>query len=496
MGSHQFLRHARNYVTASALSGVIAFGSVAVLTRLLTPAEYGIVSVFLSIVSVFSLLLELNYRGAVNRYYLERTTDFPHFLATSLLFLAGLTALNLLWIWLFRETLSGFFRISPTVFYAGVLCAAAQIPWNLNWKILVAQQRSAPYARLSVLRDALVFAAGAGAVLLLTVGVDPLGWLSADPACAPGVTPGDELVCGREMGQIGGMLLVTLAFATWLGIRLGRIAAGGRFVKKHLVYALAFGVPLLPHSLASYLLNFFDRIIVNQLKGEHATGLYAFAYNVGMAMRLVVNAMNQAWLPIFTDLRDRKRYDEIQRVVTDYTRYVLVIALVLVLFAREVATVLADSRYESALPLVPVIVFGYVMVFFYTLCANHSFYLRKTWYISLATLLAGAANVGLNYWLIPIYGFGAAAWTTLASYVLLFVLHLFIAQVVLHEQVVRLGRPLIWLVVAGLVATGYMLGERALDSYLLSLVLLKLPILAAMGLWLWLARRSAARRAS
>jgi O-antigen/teichoic acid export membrane protein len=42
--------------------------------------------------------------------------------------------------------------------------------------------------------------------------------------------------------------------------------------------------------------------------------------------------------------------------------------------------------------------------------------------IPLVTLAAGAANIGLNLWLVPRYGAIAAAWSTLATYALLLIL--------------------------------------------------------------------------
>lgn len=488
-----FFRHARNYLSASAVAGILAFLTVAVLTRLLSPAEYGIVAIFLSIVSVFSILIELNFRGAVNRYYLELIDDFPDFLRTSLCFIALFTISCLGLLALFKTPLAQFFGIAPGIFLLGVACAAMQIPWNLNWKLLVAQQRSGTYAKLSVLRDSLIFAVGAVWVLVLAQSVGPSDLdnpMCVAPRLADGVEigAGDGLICGRQMGVVYGTFCVALVFGALLAFRLARIAARGRFRRKHLVYALAFGVPLIPHALSGFLLVFFDRVIVNQLENEQSTGLYSFAYNIGMAMAMVVTAMNQAWLPIFTGDRREGRYGTIERLARSYSRYVYAIALLLVLFAREIAMVLADERYTAALTIVPVIVFSYVVVFLYTIYANHSFYLRKTWLISAATLIAAGTNVGLNYWLIPKYGYQAAAWTTLGCYLLLFVLHFLTARVLLAERVVRLRVVLPWFFAAAFVAAAYVLLEREMPGYWTTVLCLKLPILLLIGGWLYWTR--------
>jgi O-antigen/teichoic acid export membrane protein len=54
---------------------------------------------------------------------------------------------------------------------------------------------------------------------------------------------------------------------------------------------------------------------------------------------------------------------------------------------------------------------------------NYAFYEKKTKYIAAITIITGVLNVLLNYLLIPKFGYVAAAWTTLISYIVLFLLH-------------------------------------------------------------------------
>jgi O-antigen/teichoic acid export membrane protein len=148
-----------------------------------------------------------------------------------------------------------------------------------------------------------------------------------------------------------------------------------------------------------------------------------------------------------------------------------------------------DQSYFAALPLVPIVVLGYVFVFLYTLFFQYAAYRHRTGLISLNTFIAGFANIGLNYWLIPIYGYQAAAYTTLASFVLLFLLHYLNARVVLREHVLAMGQLLPNL----LLTCGFTLATVLLASsqmpYALSF-LLRLAMLAAAA-WIFLLRKRA-----
>lgn len=482
VGAGGLLRHARNYLSAGAVTAIAGFATVPILTRLLTVEEYGYLGIFNSMVAVFVIVLGLNLHGAISRYYLERTEDFPDYVRTTLSFLGVAIAVELLLAFALREPLGALFEVPGTLFFAVALVAASQVPWQLNWKVLAAQMQSGAYARLNAIRSVAEPVAGIACIIALYL------WQTDAP-----LRFGDDrdpLPLGLHWGQIGGFLLVGLAFAFVLGRRLWQIGAAGRANRAHLRYALGFGIPLMPHTLSAYVLNLFDVIIINMVAGAEPAGLYAFAYAIGAITKSVVSAMNQAWLPVFTDHRTAGRYDKIDRMAGSYARYVYCAALLVVLFAQEVALVLADDRYHVALPLVPVIVFGYVALFLYTLYANHSFFLRRTGLISMATVVASAVNIGLNFWLIPIHGMVAAAWTTLVSYLVLLAMHFITARVVLRERVVPLSRVMPGYLVAAGLALGYVIAADAIEHYWITLLAVKLPLAAGVAFVAWHTRRA------
>ncbi len=234
----------------------------------------------------------------------------------------------------------------------------------------------------------------------------------------------------------------------------------------------------MPHALSGYVLSFFDRVVVQQIQGDAATGLYSFGYDVGGVMAAVITSMNQAWLPIFTGLRDRLSHDEIAANAVQYANRVYLIAFGIVLFSREFALLLGGRAFQEALGIIPVIVISYVVVFLYTLYANYSFYRRQTALISAATIVAAAVNIILNYALIPKYGYAAAAWTTLVSYIVLLGGHYLIARWVLGETVIPIGRLLPGALLA---AAGSSLSVWAESAWSASPILLTLGKLLLVG---------------
>ena len=82
-----------------------------------------------------------------------------------------------------------------------------------------------------------------------------------------------------------------------------------------------------------------------------------------------------------------------------------------------------EARY-----IVAPIMLGYGYKFAYTNYVNVEQYEKKTGIVSVGTLIAAAFNVGTNLIFIPMFGFEAAAYTTLAGFMLLMLIHYFISR--------------------------------------------------------------------
>lgn len=67
----------------------------------------------------------------------------------------------------------------------------------------------------------------------------------------------------------------------------------------------------------------------------------------------------------------------------------------------------------------PPIAAGVFLTSISNLYSNILVYYKKTKYIMFAAIAAAVVNVALNLVAIPLFGYGAAAYTTLASYIIL-----------------------------------------------------------------------------
>lgn len=424
----EFISHTKNYLSAGIFTRALSFISVPIFTRLLLPNEYGILAIFSTITSIFAILLGFNIHGAVARYYYEKSDDFAEFFGSNLLFVLFFNFFAISLMYLFKDSIANFFVIIPYLFIIAIFISALTIPSNMYLAYLQASKKSKKFSLISINKG----------ILSLIVSITWVYLLKEN----------------RYYGKVYSSLLIAIMFAVYMIYNLRKLSKIN-FKLEHIKYSIRFGVPLILHALSGFILAFSDRIIINQLTGSQNTGLYSFAYNVGMVMNIVIMAMNKSWVPIFYENLANKDFKKIDNLAYNYSKYIYFAAIGLILFSKEIVSLMAAEKYHTALPIVPIIVIGYVGVFLYTLYGNYSFYRKKTGLISIATLFAGGINIGLNYWLIPIYGYVAAAYTTLISYFLLFLFHFLNVKYILKEKdIISIERVLLnfgWIILAVLV---------------------------------------------
>ena len=85
--------------------------------------------------------------------------------------------------------------------------------------------------------------------------------------------------------------------------------------------------------------------------------------------------------------------------------------------------------------MIPPVALGTLAQYFYTNYVNVELFYKKTPIIAMSSILAASVNYVLNYLMIPRFGYIAAAYTTLASYIVLMLFHYIAVNHVLKEKV-------------------------------------------------------------
>lgn len=214
---------------------------------------------------------------------------------------------------------------------------------------------------------------------------------------------------------------VTAVVAVLLAIMI--FATGRTFYsRKYWGFAIKTGAPLIVHSMAKYILDASDRILIGYYVGAAAVGIYGVLYSLSSVSLVFWSAINSALVPfIFERLKDGEG-EKVRSIATPLLVAYAAVSILLMLLAPEIVQLLATESYGEAVYLVPPIATGIFFTSLYNLYSNLILYKERTAYVMLATVVAAVFNVAANVILLPIFGYIAAAYVTLASCCLLSVM--------------------------------------------------------------------------
>lgn len=216
--------------------------------------------------------------------------------------------------------------------------------------------------------------------------------------------------------------LVNIVFGVGLFI-YNRRRATVWFNKEQAKFALLFNLPLLLHYFSQYILDQFDRIMIQKMVGIAATGIYSVAYNAGMVLKIVTQSINNALVPWQYEQLEKKEFKKLDEVLFVVYLIVAACALLFTSFAPEIIRILADEKYYEAVYTIPPVTLGMLFLFMYTTFANVEFFYDQNKFTMYISLIGAGLNICLNYIGISIFGYIAAAYTTLFCYILFAVGH-------------------------------------------------------------------------
>lgn len=223
---------------------------------------------------------------------------------------------------------------------------------------------------------------------------------------------------GRAAGELISIMIIGL-YAMIYVMYKGRCC----YKKQYWRYALKVSVPLIPHHLSGNILSYFDQIMINRYCGATDVAFYSLAYNCGLILQVLWSSLNGAWSPWFFDRMKENNIVSIKKYVRPYLLGFSILVLGVIACTPEIIFVLGPKEYRQSIWVVPPVAIGVFFQFVYSLYVNIEFYYKKTTRIATGTMLSALINVVLNVLLIPVVGYIAAAYTTLAGYFFLFLFH-------------------------------------------------------------------------
>ena len=377
------------YLVSNIINAAIPFALLPVLTRYMSPGEYGQVAMYQTLLAALAAVTGVSVHGAaVVKYFDDDIThvDLGHFIGACLQVRAGTTAVVFVVAFLVRVPLAAWLGLQTEWVLWAVVASAAGFVIQMRLSQWQVRGEAVKYGALQVVQSL----ANAALSLLLVVVLmqGPRGRIDAQ---------------NWVLMAICGISLFLLARDRLIGVSWH---AG------HFREALRFGVPLIPHVAGMFLLNAVDRMMINAQLGLAQAGVYMVGVQLTMAMPIVFSAINTAYAPWLYERLKANDPSEKRRIVKwtyAYFLIVLVLAGAAFVVGPPIVSLVAGSRYAAAGKTVGWLALGQAFGGMYLMVTNYIFYSKRTGALSLATIGSGLLNVALLYFMIGRLGLPGAA---------------------------------------------------------------------------------------
>ena len=379
---------------------------VPILTRVLVPQQYGVSDLVIAYSASTLLVLVFGMDGALGRFFYELPDREARIRMTSSSFVwrvvTGSTVAVL--IALFAGPLS--LRLLGSAVYAKyVRIGAFALPFTLLTlfanDVLRVTFQPWKFIALNVSQTLLVTGSTLFFVLVRHLGV-----------------------AGVLYGKLAGDAATAV-----LGIVLCRRSLQPRFSRALLRQMLAFGLPLVPSSIAYAVIGFVDREALQRTASLDAVGVYAVAMKFFAVITMGVQAFNLAIGPFaYARAKDEDAPRLYARVFAIYLAVTSLGALVVGVFAPALVGLMATSKYAGAAEPALWLAFAAVAQGAYSIAVLGVTLALRTSLLGWIAAAAALVALGANQWLTPRLGAEGAAMSTCLAHAVSTILVYVVAQ--------------------------------------------------------------------
>ena len=385
------------YGLGGIISKIIPLIMVPIVTRIMPSTDYyGISDLSNTVVNFASSLAVMGMYDAMYRMFFEKDDDKykKSICSTALIFTIITSIIVFIILVFFRSVVAQYFFSDRKYAYVVYISAMATLVGATNSII------SAP-TRMQNKRK----------IFLITNTVSPV---LSYAISIPMLLAGHYVIALPLAAVISGITMeVTFALLNheWFNFKL--------FDFKLLKQLLVIAVPLFPNFLIYWIFNSCDKVMVTNMIGIGAGGIYSVGSKLGNCSQLIYSAFAGGWQYFaFSTMKEDNQVESNSRIF-EYLGIISFIATAFICaWSYGLFKVLFTEKYLSGYIIAPYLFLAPLLQMLFQVAANQFLVIKKTW-PNIFILSAGAViNIFINYYLIPILGIEGAAIATLVGYII------------------------------------------------------------------------------
>lgn len=441
------------------LSKVVGFLMLPIYTHHLSTEDYGVLELLTLVGSIFSMILSFRLTAGMMRFYYQykNSSDKKALVSTTLISVFLIAAMT------------AFFLCKNSAFVSHLVFGHDQHSrfFTFIFLSLVFDLGSmVSYTYLTILEKSFHFIMASTLQLIL------------------GLSLNVYLIVFKHLGVVGVLYSMVISNGIICSILICYTFShvGFRFDIAKLREQVVFGLPLVPASLLTFVLNMGDRFLLNQLGELGQVGIYALGYKFGMLIGTFISGpFQQIWGPQRIKIYEEGGKDVqeiISRVLLYFTFVLSFVGLIISVLIKDAITIMAAREFLPAYRIVPLVVFGYIFYSIYPIVDIGFYVKKKTYWYAIINGAAASVNILLNWFLIPRFGAMGAAVVTVISFAICPLMAYFISQkyLAIRYDLVRMTKLIVVVLLCYAVISQVAVPYLYLDILLKLTMVLLFPI--------------------
>ena len=382
------------YLFSSVAASAISLVTIPFFTKYLDPEQYGIYGYVVALNSIMFPVFQLGLsQFYLTKYYITKdSSDKGVLLSTALTF-------SLVWTVLLNGLL--YLTLRPAFELAGInltflpymyiaLVSNLMLPFiTYGTMILRIKGRAFWFSLLTVLQVLLTVLPAMGLIYYYGMEAEARFW-----------------------GMVVGNALIGL-ICLFILLKVEKFAFSWQVAKE----GIRFGLPLVLTSLLFLAYDNMDRFFLEDSVSLADLGFYNVGAQLAMLVQMLTLALYKAYEPVSFQQAKEGQYEALVKNFNFQVISLGVWSVALVLGVDLLAGLLINERYAASLPIGRVLIVAMLLKSSYTMVTMLLTAQTRTRLILKITIGGFLLYLGLNYWLIPLYG----TWGAAIARVLLFV---------------------------------------------------------------------------
>lgn len=396
------------YLPVNLANILISFGTITILTRLLSAAEFGRYALIITTFNFVHMGLFTWLEASMARFRerAKMNDEIPSHYKTLYGSALGLLAIivPILLVLIYTLPLEERLRLLLTF---TLVISALHLIYNLTLEGHKAAHRISRYSAVHSTQLVLSFAVG-----ILLVMLTPL----------------------REAGPFVGMLIgAAIAVLVELPFVAKRMRIG-KFDKRLLKEYFIFGTPICFSLVLAYALENGDLFFIKYFMNDQSVGAYSAGYNLASrSFDFIFVWLSMAAVPIVISSFEREGKDRAKALLEEYCDTLIMITLPaavgIALVSKEAVFVLGEPVRQEALTIMPYIAFAALLNGFINYYVHQAFVLAKKLNVLAGLMIIPVLiNFALNIIFIPKFGLHGAVIATLSAYCVAIVVTVIVAR--------------------------------------------------------------------